>query len=71
MNEHEALEAIRRWDLTGIEREIVDMCERLLARIEELEELEDKDTAVRFAVDEARINELEMWRGSRPVAAWR
>ena len=44
------------------------MCERLLARIEELE---DKDTAVRFAVDEARINELEMWRGSRPVAAWR
>jgi len=37
MNEHEALEAIRRWDLTGIEREIVDVCERLLARIEELE----------------------------------
>ena len=68
MNEHEALEAIRRWDLTGIEREILDVCERLLARIEELE---DKDTAVRFAVDEARINELEMWRGSRPVAAWR
>ena len=48
MNEHEALEAIRRWDLTGIEREIVDVCERLLARIEELEEV--------------RINELEaLW----------
>ena len=33
------------------------VCERLLARIEELE---DKDTAVRFAMDEARINENEL-----------